>query len=260
MLPIVIALRGGRAAARPGQPARSGARARRPALAGRHDGRAADRRAGARDRLAAGDRARHGRDRAAAVHGRRRRSWRPPTSAADEHAAGPDLQRHHVAAQRDRQARLGRGADARGARPDPQPARPTRSREGAAWHDPARNRRTRKRPNVNGRRAQPAGARAEAAPDLSALGVREGAGHSVHVKDLHAYYGQLHSIKGIDLDVPRQRGDRADRSVRAREVDGRALHQPDARGDPRRARRGKRDARRSRRVRPRRRRHRRCAG
>ena len=41
---------------------------------------------------------------------------------------------------------------------------------------------------------------AEAAPDLSALGVREGAGHAVHVKDLHAYYGQHHSIKGISLE------------------------------------------------------------
>jgi phosphate transport system ATP-binding protein len=43
---------------------------------------------------------------------------------------------------------------------------------------------------------------AEAAPDLAALGVREGAGHAVHVKNLHAYYGQLHSIKGINLECP----------------------------------------------------------
>jgi phosphate transport system ATP-binding protein len=42
----------------------------------------------------------------------------------------------------------------------------------------------------------------EAAPDLSAMGVREGAGHTVQVKDLHAYYGQLHSIKGINLNCP----------------------------------------------------------
>jgi phosphate transport system ATP-binding protein len=27
-------------------------------------------------------------------------------------------------------------------------------------------------------------------------------GHAVHVKDLHAYYGQLHSIKGISLECP----------------------------------------------------------
>ncbi|MGA2926670.1 MAG: phosphate ABC transporter ATP-binding protein PstB [Solirubrobacteraceae bacterium] len=40
---------------------------------------------------------------------------------------------------------------------------------------------------------------AEASPDLSALGVREGPGHTVKVKGLHAYYGQQHAIKGIDL-------------------------------------------------------------
>jgi phosphate transport system ATP-binding protein len=42
----------------------------------------------------------------------------------------------------------------------------------------------------------------EAAPDLSALGVREGAGHAVDVRNLHAYYGQHHSIKGINLICP----------------------------------------------------------
>ncbi len=42
----------------------------------------------------------------------------------------------------------------------------------------------------------------DTAPDLSALGVREGAGHSVVVENLHAYYGQLHSIKGITLRCP----------------------------------------------------------
>jgi phosphate transport system ATP-binding protein len=46
----------------------------------------------------------------------------------------------------------------------------------------------------------PSGDTTEAAPDLSALGVREGGGHAVHVKDLHAYYGQAHSIKGITLE------------------------------------------------------------
>jgi phosphate transport system ATP-binding protein len=43
---------------------------------------------------------------------------------------------------------------------------------------------------------------AEASPDVAALGVREGAGHGVRVKDLNAYYGQLHSIKGIDIEFP----------------------------------------------------------
>ncbi len=38
------------------------------------------------------------------------------------------------------------------------------------------------------------------APDLAALGVKEGAGHAVHVKGLHAYYGAQHAVKGIDID------------------------------------------------------------
>ena len=42
----------------------------------------------------------------------------------------------------------------------------------------------------------------EAAPDTSAIGVQHGEGHTVRVKDLHAYYGQAHSIKGISLDCP----------------------------------------------------------
>jgi phosphate transport system ATP-binding protein len=40
------------------------------------------------------------------------------------------------------------------------------------------------------------------APDLSAMGVREGAGHGVNVKGLHAYYGPVHAIKGIDIAFP----------------------------------------------------------
>jgi phosphate transport system ATP-binding protein len=39
-------------------------------------------------------------------------------------------------------------------------------------------------------------------PDLSALGVREGAGRAVAVKGLHAYYGDLHAIKGVDITFP----------------------------------------------------------
>jgi phosphate transport system ATP-binding protein len=42
----------------------------------------------------------------------------------------------------------------------------------------------------------------EAAPDREALGQRAGAGHAVSVKDLHAYYGQVHAVKGIDIDFP----------------------------------------------------------
>ena len=43
---------------------------------------------------------------------------------------------------------------------------------------------------------------AQDAPDLSALGVKEGAGQAVKVKGLHAYYGTQHAIKGIDIDFP----------------------------------------------------------
>jgi phosphate transport system ATP-binding protein len=42
---------------------------------------------------------------------------------------------------------------------------------------------------------------AEAAPDLSAMGERR-KGHGVKVKDLHAYYGSVHAVKGVDIDFP----------------------------------------------------------
>jgi phosphate transport system ATP-binding protein len=43
---------------------------------------------------------------------------------------------------------------------------------------------------------------AQEAPDLAALGVKEGAGHAVHVKGLHAYYGETHAVRGIDIQFP----------------------------------------------------------
>jgi phosphate transport system ATP-binding protein len=43
---------------------------------------------------------------------------------------------------------------------------------------------------------------AQEAPDLAALGVKEGAGHAVQVKGLHAYYGEQEAVKGIDIDFP----------------------------------------------------------
>jgi phosphate transport system ATP-binding protein len=42
----------------------------------------------------------------------------------------------------------------------------------------------------------------DASPDVAALGVREGAGHSVRLGGLHAYYGEQHAVKGIDIDFP----------------------------------------------------------
>jgi phosphate transport system ATP-binding protein len=41
----------------------------------------------------------------------------------------------------------------------------------------------------------------EAAPDLSALGERR-QGHGVTVKDLHAYYGSVHAVRGVDINFP----------------------------------------------------------
>jgi phosphate transport system ATP-binding protein len=43
---------------------------------------------------------------------------------------------------------------------------------------------------------------AEEAPNLAELGVKEGAGHGVTIKDLHAYYGAQHAIKGVNLGFP----------------------------------------------------------
>jgi phosphate transport system ATP-binding protein len=43
---------------------------------------------------------------------------------------------------------------------------------------------------------------AQEAPDLSALGVKEGAGQGVKINGLRAYYGQTEAVKGIDIDIP----------------------------------------------------------
>ncbi len=41
----------------------------------------------------------------------------------------------------------------------------------------------------------------ETPPDLSALGERR-KGHGIQVRDLHAYYGSVHAVRGIDIDFP----------------------------------------------------------
>jgi phosphate transport system ATP-binding protein len=46
------------------------------------------------------------------------------------------------------------------------------------------------------------GGDADGAPDVTALGQRERAAHSVTLDDLHAYYGAQHALKGIDLKFP----------------------------------------------------------
>jgi len=43
---------------------------------------------------------------------------------------------------------------------------------------------------------------ADEAPNLAEMGVREGAGHAINVKGLHAYYGNTHAVKGIDITFP----------------------------------------------------------
>jgi len=43
---------------------------------------------------------------------------------------------------------------------------------------------------------------AEAAPDVSALGVREGTGHAINVKDLRAFYGSQEAVKGVEIEFP----------------------------------------------------------
>ena len=60
-------------------------------------------------------------------------------------------------------------------------------------------------------------------------------GRTVTLEGLHAYYGDTHAVKGVDLKYAAERGDGDDRAVGLREVDPRALHQPHARGDPGRA-------------------------
>jgi phosphate transport system ATP-binding protein len=42
---------------------------------------------------------------------------------------------------------------------------------------------------------------AETAPQLSAMGERR-RGHGITVRGLHAYYGSMHAVKGIDIDFP----------------------------------------------------------
>ena len=108
--------------------------------------------------------------------------------------------------------------------------------------DPSRRDRDRRRATARptpptGAEPSPAGrsdAPTRRAPDAAR---RDGRARS-RVDDLHAYYGDTHAVKGVDLDYARQPGDGDDRAVGLRQVDARALHQPHARGDPGRARRG----------------------
>ena len=64
------------------------------------------------------------------------------------------------------------------------------------------------------------------------------AAHVVTLEGLHAFYGDHARRQGRRPELRRQRGHGDDRAVGLRQVDAGPLHQPHARGDPRRARRG----------------------
>ncbi len=40
------------------------------------------------------------------------------------------------------------------------------------------------------------------APDTSAIGVREGEGHAIRVKDLRAFYGKQEAVKSVEIEFP----------------------------------------------------------
>jgi phosphate transport system ATP-binding protein len=40
------------------------------------------------------------------------------------------------------------------------------------------------------------------APDTSAIGVRQGEGHAIQVKDLKAFYGKQEAVKGVNIEFP----------------------------------------------------------
>ena len=113
MLPVVIALRRGGAAARPRLAPRGGTRARRAALARGLPDRASHRAARPGHRHAARNRPRGRRNGAAALHrrGRQRHDARPRQQ--DELPAGPDLQRRRAGAEPAGGPRLGSRSDAR---------------------------------------------------------------------------------------------------------------------------------------------------
>ncbi len=56
--------------------------------------------------------------------------------------------------------------------------------------------------NVSSGAGGPTGQASETSPDLSALGVKEGAGHPVDVAGLHAYYGEQSALRDIDIRFP----------------------------------------------------------
>ena len=73
-------------------------------------------------------------------------------------------------------------------------------------------------------------------------------GLAVHLRGLRAFYGEAEQVKGVDLEFRANEVTAIIGPVGLRQVDDGALHQPHARGDPRRPRRGQGAARRLRRL------------
>ena len=100
------------------------------------------------------------------------------------------------------------------------------------------------------RPSPPPAARRRRRPDGADAAARRGRPpRPMALRDLHAYYGDDHAVQGVDARLRGQPGHGDDRPVGLRQVDAAALHQPHARGDPRRARRGHDRARRRRHLR-----------
>ncbi|MGB9185016.1 MAG: phosphate ABC transporter ATP-binding protein PstB [Solirubrobacteraceae bacterium] len=61
---------------------------------------------------------------------------------------------------------------------------------------------TKEQTDVSSGAGGPTGQASETSPEMSVLGVKEGAAHPVNVTGLHAYYGEQHALRGIDLRFP----------------------------------------------------------
>ncbi len=115
----------------------------------------------------------------------------------DEHAAGADLRGHHQSPRRGRRARLGRRADPGRTRPHSQSDRASGlAKEPHGMIPPETTSKERQEMST-----APGQSEAGTAPDPSAMGERR-TGHGIKVSDLHAYYGPIHAIRGVNIDFP----------------------------------------------------------
>ena len=137
-----------------------------------------------------------------------------------------DLQRRRPGPGRARPARVGRGADAGRAWCSSSPSSPASSSEGAASHDRRRpsDHRDRRSTEMPTEPPTPAPSRAAARRGLAAVATAGADGPRVDgrrspLRDLNAYYGDTHAIKGVDHRLRAQPGDGDDRAVGLRQVD-----------------------------------------